>query len=183
MTGTLVQSFAREPFHQWMVPDPDRWVEKAPGYFRAYIKMILRDGRAETARDGAAVALWLAPNKPGGLLSRLQLPLVLWRLAGTKFKQVWEVIPKIDQNRPQEPHWYLDMLGVDPSHARQGVGSALLENGIARSDAAKLPVYLDAMSADNVTFYERHEFEVTAHITLPSGLSIWTMARQPKSSL
>ncbi len=183
MTETLVRFFAREPFHQWMVPDPKRWAERAPRYFRTYIKMILRDGCTDTANDGAATALWLVPPKPGGgVLSRIQMPFVLWRLAGVKFKEVWEVIPQIEQNRPKEPHWYLDMLGVDPSHARQGLGSALLQYGLARSDAANQPVFLDAMSAENVSFYEHHDFHVTAQTTLHSGLPIWTMARRSKES-
>ena len=181
MTETLVRSFTREPFHQWMVPDPTRWAEKAPRYFRAYIKMILRDGCADTAQDGAVAALWLAPNKPGGMLSRIQLPFVLWRLAGVRFKAVWETIPQLERNRPQDPHWYLDVLGVEPRHARQGLGSALLQYGLSRSDAAGQPVVLDAMSVENVGFYERHGFAVTTQTKLDSGLSIWTMARQPKA--
>jgi hypothetical protein len=40
----------------------------------------------------------------------------------------------------------------------------------------------NTLSEDNVRFYERHGFEVTAHFNLPSGLPIWTMVRLPQEA-
>ena len=180
MTEALVRAFAREPFHQWMVPDADAWAAKAPKYFTSYIKMILRDGYADTVDGGHGGALWLSPDKPGGgMLSRFLVPFVLWRLAGQKFSDVWGVIPLINRHRPQDPHWYLDILGVDPAHDRSGIGSALLAHGLKRCDQSGEAVFLDTLSADNTRFYEKHGFDITANFTLPSGLSIWTMVRPP----
>lgn len=180
MTEALVRAFAREPFHQWMVPDAEAWVAKAPKYFRSYIKMILRDGHADTVDGGHGSALWLSPDKPGGgFLSRFQVPFVLWRLAGQRFSDVWSVIPLINRHRPQDPHWYLDILGVDPSHGRAGMGTALLTYGLQRCDHSGKAVFLDTLSPESTGFYEKHGFEVTANFTLPSGLPIWTMVRPP----
>lgn len=180
MAEALVRAFAREPFHQWMVPDAQEWSKKAPKYFTSYIKMIRRDGYADTADGGHGAGLWLSPDKPGGgFLSRFQVPFVLWRLAGQKFNEVWSVIPLIEQHRPIDPHWYLDILGVDPAQASTGIGSALLTHGLERSDQSGRCVFLDTLSEDNVQFYERYDFEVTSQFALPSGLPIWTMVRQP----
>ena len=155
---------------------------RAPRYFTRYVKMIMRDGYADTADGGHGAALWLSPDNPGGgMLSRIQVPFVLWRLAGAKFMDVWAVIPLIERHRPQDPHWYLDILGVDPSHGRKGLGSALLTHGLKRCDGAGQSAFLDTVSAENVRFYERHGFEVTASLTLPSGLPLWTMVRTPSS--
>jgi ribosomal protein S18 acetylase RimI-like enzyme len=176
---SLTRAFAREPFHQWMVPDAQTWAAKAPRYFRSYINMIRRDGYADTCADGSAAALWLSPDKPGGgFLSRLRVPFVLWRLAGQKFQDVWKVIPMIERHRPRDPHWYLDILGVDPARAGQGVVTALLQHGLARADESGKVVFLDTLSPENVTFYRRHGFEVTAEVVLPSGLTVWCMVRQ-----
>ena len=178
MTKTLVRSFANEPFHQWMVPDSKRWTEKAPGYFQAYIKMILRDGCADIIEDGFGAALWLSPQRPGGsFLSRIQIPFVLWRLSGAKFAHVWNVIPKIEKSRPKDPHWYLDVLGVDPDRARQGLGKALLRHSLKRSDDAGMSVFLHVMSEENCRYYERQGFTVRSRTALAPELSLWTMTR------
>ena len=178
MTEALVRAFAREPFHQWMVPDAGAWATKAPRYFTSYIKMIRRDGYADTVDGGQGAALWLSPDKPGGgMLSRFQVPFVLWRLAGQRFSDVWSVIPLINRHRPQDPHWYLDIIGVDPNYGRSGIGTALLAHGLKRCDQSGKAVFLDTLSADNTRFYEKHGFEITANFTLPSGLPIWTMVR------
>ena len=183
ITDALVRSFAGEPFHRWMVPDADQWAARAPRYFNTYVKMILRDGYADTVDGNHGAALWMSPHKPGGgLLSRIQVPFLLWRLAGQKFRDVWSVIPLIERHRPKDPHWYLDILGVDPSHGRQGFGLSLLIHGLKRSDAAGQSVFLDTFSQDNIRFYERHGFEVTASFTLPSGLPVWTMVRTPRGA-
>ncbi len=183
ITDTLVRSFAREPFHRWMVQDDEMWARKAPRYFRAYIKMVLRDGAADTVDGGHGAALWLSPDNPGGsFLSRVQIPFILWRLAGAKFKDVWAILPLIERHRPPDPHWYLDVLGVDPDHEGQGVGSALLQHGLARSDASNRSVFLDTLSQDSVRFYERHGFRVTAFFSLLGDLPIWTMVRPAKAS-
>ncbi len=57
VTDALVRSFAREPFHQWMVPDAEQWAVRAPRYFTRYVKMIMRDGYADTADGGHGAAL------------------------------------------------------------------------------------------------------------------------------
>lgn len=88
----------------------------------------------------------------------------------------------IKRHRPQGPHWYLDVLGVDPAQGCKGIGTALLQHGLKRSDVSEQSVFLDTLSEDNVRFYERHGFEVTAHFNLPSGLPIWTMVRLPQEA-
>lgn len=40
---------------------------------------------------------------------------------------------------PQEPHWYLAVLGVDVSRQGKGLGSLLMKHTLARVDAERLP--------------------------------------------
>ena len=35
------------------------------------------------------------------------------------------------RHHPAEPHWYLPLIGVDPSRQNQGHGSALLRHALA----------------------------------------------------
>ena len=75
--------------------------------------------------------------------------------------------------------WYLDAIGVDPSQQRSGLGTALLRWMLARVDSDGLPAFLDTSAPDNLGYYERFGFEVTVEATLPNGISLWGMTRQP----
>ncbi len=84
-------------------------------------------------------------------------------------------------NHPEEPHWYLAVLGTDPSVRGDGFGHALLKSRLERCDAEYAPVYLESSNPDNVPYYQRFGFEVTGEITLPDGgPSLWPMWRRPQ---
>ena len=61
---------------------------------------------------------------------------------------------------PHEPHWYLAVLGTDPSFQRTGAGTALLEPVLARVDAEGLPAYLETQKEANLAWYGRFGFDV-----------------------
>jgi len=52
------------------------------------------------------------------------------------------------------------MIGVDPVRQGRGLGSALLEAGLARCDAEGAMAYLESSNPKNVPLYERYGFEV-----------------------
>jgi ribosomal protein S18 acetylase RimI-like enzyme len=70
----------------------------------------------------------------------------------------------MEEFHPKEPHWYMPMIGVDPSRQGQGYGSALLKAALKHCDADGLPAYLESSSPRNVPLYERHGFEVIGEI-------------------
>lgn len=82
----------------------------------------------------------------------------------------------------REPHFYLFVLGVEPSFQGRGIGAALLRSLTARADAARKPCYLETDRISSVRLYERHGFEVTREIDIaPLGdLHLWLMRRDPR---
>jgi GNAT superfamily N-acetyltransferase len=65
----------------------------------------------------------------------------------------------------------------------RGLGSTLLQPVLARADADRLPCYLETGVARNVTFYERHGFQVVAAGALPrGGPPLWAMVRAPRGA-
>ena len=81
---------------------------------------------------------------------------------------------------PPHPCWYLDTIGVEPSEQRTGLGTALLDLMLERIDEDVLPSFLDTSAPDNLGYYERFGFRVTAESTLPNGIPLWGMTRQPR---
>jgi GNAT superfamily N-acetyltransferase len=56
-----------------------------------------------------------------------------------------------------------------------GYGRALLERVITRSQTRGLPLLLDTMKPENLTFYERFGFEVIGRYPLSRGYNAWAM--------
>jgi GNAT superfamily N-acetyltransferase len=82
---------------------------------------------------------------------------------------------------PQEPHWYLPLIGVDTTKQGQGYGSALLVHALARCDEDGLPAYLEASSPRNKVLYARHGFEEIGVIQAGSSPPMWPMLRPARA--
>ena len=115
--------------------------------------MRLQDGLSDVdrltllAHDGDAIAAVVGEHAP---MERLEV--------------LMQVGALMEEFHPKEPHWYLPMIGVDPSRQGQGYGSALLKAALKRCDADGLPAYLESSNPRNVPLYERHGFEVIGEI-------------------
>jgi predicted N-acetyltransferase YhbS len=82
---------------------------------------------------------------------------------------------------PEEPHWYLAVIGSDPSVRGKGFGQALMRSRLGRVDAEHAPAYLESSKHENIAYYQRFGFEVASEIVLPEGgPTMWPMWRQPR---
>ena len=80
---------------------------------------------------------------------------------------------------PEEPHWYLGVVGSDPSVRGKGFGQVLMRSRLDRVDAEHAPAYLESTNVRNVPLYERHGFRATGEIDLPDGPKLIAMWREP----
>lgn len=158
---TLTLAFSTDPAVRYMLPSAAGYLTHFPKLATAMAGSALAAGTAY-AVDGQAAALWLAPGV--GPDSEAIFALVAEAVAPERLEVLAELGELMGQYHPEEPHWYLSMLGVDPSRQGQGLGAALLKEGLRRCDADGLPAYLESSSPKNVPLYERHGFEVTGLI-------------------
>ena len=79
---------------------------------------------------------------------------------------------------PQQPHWYVASLGVEPAAQGQGLGASLLTRLLEHADHAGFPTYLETDRILNVGFYESRGFRVEEQIAL-LGVPVWRMWRAP----
>lgn len=81
-------------------------------------------------------------------------------------------------NKPKQPHFYLDVLGVLPKSQGQGVGKALIEklHKISEESTPSCGVALDTENERNLDFYGRLGYSVST-ITDLDEVKVWSMFR------
>jgi GNAT superfamily N-acetyltransferase len=80
------------------------------------------------------------------------------------------------------PHWYLVAVGTRAERRGQGLGSALVDVGASRADAAGVPCYLETAKESNTDFYARRGFEVIGQTNV-DGCMLTGMVREPRQAL
>ena len=93
---------------------------------------------------------------------------------------MFSIFEQMDALYPQEAHWHLPLIGVDPVHQGKGIGSALLSVVLNVCDSQKVSAYLEATSPRNVPLYERHGFEAVGSIQAADSPQIIPMLRKPR---
>jgi ribosomal protein S18 acetylase RimI-like enzyme len=183
LAAVLGRAFADDPIWQWMFP---RHPERMAALFAMLLHHAhLPNGVSELAEQNGTVlagALWDPPGRWRiSVAAQLrQLPGLL-RVLGTRTFAVLRGLGEIERAHPIEPHWYLAVLGTDPSAQGRGLGSALLRSRLSRCDDLRFPAYLESSKERNIAYYERFGFRVTGELRLPDGgPTVWPMWRNPQ---
>lgn len=131
---------------------------------------------------GAAVLLGSGPEAPE---PRAQL-LLTARLAGGLGRRIVRGIrmgAALERVRAEEPHGYVAILAAAPEAQGRGLASALLCSEAARCDALGVPLRLETASEANLSFYERHGFEITGETRVAGGgPRLWALRRAPRAT-
>src|SRR5215211_7096821 len=182
----LGRAFHDDPVMSWMVPDA---ASRAKGLPRGFATMtrhhfLARRGSEVASRDGVigAATLWDPPGlrKSSRLEELLMMPGFIWALR-SRVSVMEEILETMEESHPEEPHWYLMIIGSDPTVRGAGFGQALMRSRLDRCDDEHSPAYLDASKPDLVPYYNRFGFEVTGEIQLPNGgPKLWPMWRAPR---
>lgn len=185
LSQVLGRAFYDDPVMAWMLPDPVARRRKLHRVFAALTRHHhLSRGGVEVAAAGSvlgAAALWDPPGQwrhTAGEQVRAAPGLLLAFGAAVRRGQQAEEL--MQRHHPEEPHWYLAVIGSDPSVRGSGQGQALMRSRLDRCDAEHAPAYLESSNPANIGYYQRFGFEVTGEIVLPDGPSLWPMWRQPR---
>jgi len=186
LARVLARAFFDDPVFAWLSPDASRRRSALPGFFAALARHhFLAGPGAEVATTDSvigAVALWDSPGH-AGQSARAQLAMLpsAVRAFRGRLGVARALTEEMKAAHPEEPHWYLAMIGSDPQFRGGGFGHALMRSRLDRCDAEYAPAYLESSNPDNIGYYQRFGFEVTAEIAMPGGgPSLWPMWRQPR---
>lgn len=183
----LAASLIDEPGFASIYPDPAvrRPVLERLMRMPAQDALAFRTVWAATIGDElVGVAVWLPPGAfplpPRRGLRLLPQLLALVRYGPRAFVKLVQTGANAQRHFPDEPAWYLEILGVAPGHQGRGIGGRLLAAGLAQADMAGAPAYLETGEERNVRFYERAGFQVrnpAAQLAPAPGPTHWTMER------
>jgi ribosomal protein S18 acetylase RimI-like enzyme len=183
---TLERAFSPDPMFTWVFPDAATRPAALRRLLCVSLEYGLRYGRVTTSHDAKAACVWIPPG-PGITIPRmirsgmLGVPLRTGLGPFAKFMAANEIMNKIHKARVPEPHFYLVVVGVDPELQGQGVGSAIVREGLARADRESKPCYLETSEPRKHAFYERLGFAVLEETPLgKGGPPAWAMRRKPQ---
>jgi ribosomal protein S18 acetylase RimI-like enzyme len=183
------RAFFNDPFFRFLSPGDRLRARGLTVFFRANIAHLGEGGRIVTVRGDddviVGMAAWLPTNRypqsigtqlaqvPGTLRALYRRPRAL--IDGNKY------LATLVKSHPKELHWYLYLLVADPSIQRSGVGTMLMNDGLARVDEEGVGSYLETQNEDNLAYYRRFGYELRETLQpVREGPPLYTMWRRPR---
>lgn len=180
---TLARAFHDDPFWRWMARPGTGYAQRLEQAFLAQLCYLERCGGLIHMLDqDVGAALWSPPGTWGSsalahlrhlpdLLSLCGLAPLPARIAG---------IRRVQALHPSVPHFYLQIIGVEPRAWHRGYGRALLDSVLDQCDKEYFPVWLETCNPQNVPLYQHFGFQVKHEMVLPDqGPQVWCLWRDP----
>ncbi len=183
VTRILVEAFQDDPmWGPWAFPDPHARRRGREAVFTVLVEGAMRYPWVWLTTDHAAAAVWIPPGETE--LSPAQerrIDSILRDSLGADVDAVLDAFERFEQARPEEPHFYLTLLGTDPAHHGRRIGQGLLSANLGQVDARGAPAYLEAAD-ELVALYERFGFRSLSRFALPDGPTVNGMWREPRNT-
>jgi ribosomal protein S18 acetylase RimI-like enzyme len=181
----IAQSFVEDPLVSFMLPFRVTRVRTLVKFFRVYGEISIKNNRGYGVGDPLhGVAYWKTPNQEDMSISVkslgkfLPLLLTMYPIGYFRARPVLNQIDNLHKKYANEPHFYLDNLGVLPSARGKGLSSRLIRPFLDMADAQKVITYTDTVTRSNIPLYEHFGFECVEERHIPSvGITVFALRR------
>jgi ribosomal protein S18 acetylase RimI-like enzyme len=182
LARTLARAFFDDPVAMWAFRHDELRPAALERFQATRVRQLLGEEEVWMSEGHTCAALWAPPDgwkttlrQDAGLLRSFSHPRLLSRMPLVALGLL-----EVERKHPHAPaHYYLAMLGTDPSHQGQGLGSAIMRPVLERCDGDGVGAFLESSKERNIDFYARHGFRVMQEIRLPRGPRMWQMWRDP----
>jgi len=175
---TVVLAFAADPVARWCWPDSRQYLTSMPRFIFALGGCAFSRNSAFCTDDLSGAALWLPPGVHPDEAALGEI--VEATVPRSVRDDLLTLLEAMAGHHPEEPHWYLPFIGVDPARQGQGYGDALMIRALAQCDRDGRSAYLESSNPRNLTLYHRHGFASVGRIQAGSSPTITPMVRQPR---
>jgi ribosomal protein S18 acetylase RimI-like enzyme len=186
--AVLGRAFTEYELFRYYFPDETERRAAADTFSFIVLSVCLKYGEVYASSEKLeGVAAWLPPGKAhfGVWQTIRSVPLsILLRFArqgAARMRACGRYGDKLHRRLVPYPHWYLQIVGVDPAHQGQGFSSRLLRPVLERIDRERMPCYLETNASKNVAIYRRFGFEVLSEDKMP-GTEVTTFAMLRKAA-
>ena len=178
LLDALTLAFAGDPLMRWLFPTPHEYLRSFPGFAEHYGGRAFEMDTAFYVGNYAGAALWLPPGTEPDEAALAEL--AGETLPEEKLADAWTAFDQLGRRQPDDPHWHLPLVGVEPAHQGQGFGTALVEHTLARCDRQEELAYLESANPRNLSLYLRCGFELLEPVRVGSMPPIFPMIREPE---
>jgi GNAT superfamily N-acetyltransferase len=93
-------------------------------------------------------------------------------------RAILKQIDALHDKYANEPHFYLDNIGVLQSARGKGLSSKLIHPFLEMADAQKVIAYTDTVTRSNVALYEHFGFQCMEETAVAgTGITVWSLRR------
>lgn len=185
---TVALAFAEDPVWQWLVGiDRTLTLDEALPLARGLVARSSAADEIHGFRDHRAIALWSAPagqvTEEIAAASEAQAEPFWTAIAeqvGGGMERLGALAETMRANHPDEPHWYLSIVGVRPGLQGQGLGTRVLAPMLDRCDRLGIATYLESSNPRNHSLYHRLGYDDLGDITVLDSPPLRRFLRGPK---
>jgi GNAT superfamily N-acetyltransferase len=181
----LGRAFMDEPVSQrvYRSLSPDKRLKNLTADFTGELSVCIQRGAPVHVIQDDKVAAAAVIYPPGAYpLRRLdELRVQFWMVWGHSpydLRPWLHWLEQAEKHHPEEPHYYLEYIGVEPALQGRGLGSTILEHLTNRADQAQVGCYLETATRINLPLYQRFGFNVICEEQI-IGLPAWFLWRPP----
>jgi ribosomal protein S18 acetylase RimI-like enzyme len=179
--GVITLAFSTDPVVRWLYADPGQYLAHAATLMDAYGGGALDHGSAHCIDGYFGAALWLPPAAHPDHDAFDAFDALLERTVSKAQQSILnEAFEQMGHYHPPEPHWFLPLIGIDPSRQNQGLGSLLMQHAHDIFDRSNALAYLESSNERNIPFYQRHGYELLGTIRVGNCPPFSPMLRKPR---
>jgi ribosomal protein S18 acetylase RimI-like enzyme len=177
---TAARSLDAEAMLRWSFGE-DGFEHRIRRHFSYYEGENARRGWIRIAAEGAGLAVWIPPGAreeheaigpaPPGATAEI---------LGDHAERHAAFWSWVGEHEPADPLLYLSHIGVAPERQGEGLGTALMRDGLVSADRDGVATWLETSRAENAAYYEGFGFRTLVDEDAPEGgPHIWFMHRAP----
>ncbi len=184
----ISQAFVDDPLTSFMLPFKSTRVKTLVKFFRVYGEISIKNKRGYGVGEPLqGVAYWKFPDQGDVSISInslgkfLPLLFTMYPIGYFRAKDILSKIDSMHTKYANEPHFYLDNIGVLAAARGRGISSKLIRPFLEMADAQKVVAYTDTVTRANVPLYEHFGFECMEESFIPkTGITVWALRRSIK---
>lgn len=183
LTRLFTEAFMDDPVFDYMVRSGERRTAALNAFFSAmFSARDIPHNEVWMSDDGSACISWLPSDASRGATGLQIIKWLPWCYRVFGFRRLSRGLAMqeaMEKHHPNEPHFYLAFVAVDPAFHGAGLGSRILRATLDKIDSAGLPAYVENSRERNTPFYRRAGFIERGNISPDGAPPLLAMWREP----